>query len=278
MMDTPPSLRAALVAAVAALAALPVLAAEVALSGSFTQGGLVSGAAAGAVTATLDGQRVPVEPGGRFVFGFGRDAGARSELVVRFADGLEEVRVLAVAARTYAVQRIDGLPAAQVSPPAEVLARIDAENARIVAARAIETPQAWYAGGFRWPVRGRISGVYGSRRILNGEARAPHYGLDIAAAAGTPIQAPASGIVTLAEDDLYFTGGTVILDHGAGISSTFQHLSVVGVEAGDFLEAGDVLGLVGATGRVTGPHLHWAVNWFEVRLDPALLVPPQPEG
>jgi murein DD-endopeptidase MepM/ murein hydrolase activator NlpD len=176
------------------------------------------------------------------------------------------------------VQRIDGLPPRQVTPPQEVLDRIRVENIEIGKARANDTPQAWFAGGFVWPAIGPISGVYGSQRILNGKPRQPHYGVDVAMPTGTPVRAPAPGRVTLAENDLYFTGGTVILDHGHGVTSAFLHMSKVHVQVGDVLGQGDLLGEIGATGRVTGAHLDWRVNWFKVRIDPELVVGPMPDA
>ena len=129
---------------------------------------------------------------------------------------------------------------------------------------------------FQWPVEGRISGVYGSQRILNGIPKRPHFGIDIAAPAGTPIRAPAVGLVTLAADDHYYTGGTVILDHGHGLTSAFLHLQEVRVAPGQTVAQGEVIGTLGATGRATGPHLDWRINWFDQRLDPAFFVPPMP--
>jgi murein DD-endopeptidase MepM/ murein hydrolase activator NlpD len=131
--------------------------------------------------------------------------------------------------------------------------------------------------GFVWPAQGPISGVYGSQRFYNGEPRNPHYGVDVAVPKGTPVHAPAAGVVTLAEPDLYFSGGTVILDHGYRLSSTFLHMSEVSVQVGDELQAGDLIGAVGSTGRATGPHLDWRMNWRQQRIDPQLLAPPMPK-
>lgn len=251
-------------------------AADTRLDGNFTQGGLVIGRTAPGSSVVLDGRTVRVAPDGLFVIGFHRDAPASAELVVTGPDGGIDRRSLAITPRSYDIQRIDGLPPRMVTPPAEVLERIKRENARIAALREIDRPEPLFRSGFVWPATGRISGVYGSQRILNGEAKQPHYGVDVAAPVGTPIKAPADGVVTLAEADLYYTGGTVILDHGHGLSSAFLHLSSVAVKPGDRLRQGDVLGALGATGRVTGPHLDWRMNWFESRIDPQLLVPPMP--
>ena len=145
-------------------------------------------------------------------------------------------------------------------------------------ARGESAASLWFLGGFDWPVTGRISGVFGSRRVLNGQEGAPHWGLDVAASTGTPVRAPAAGRVVLAEPDFYLSGGTILLDHGYGVSSSYSHLSKVAVQAGDEVRQGDLIGAVGATGRVTGPHLHWTLNWYTVRIDPALVVPPMPKS
>ena len=258
------------------LALVPTARAETRLDGTFTQGGLVIGRTAPGSTVVLDDRRVRVGPDGVFVFGFHRDAPASAELTVTAPDGKVERRSLAIAPREFAIQRIDGLPPKMVTPPPEVLERIRRENAEIAALREVDRPEPMFRTGFVWPATGRISGVYGSQRILNGEPKQPHYGVDIAAPVGTPIKAPADGIVVLAADDLYYTGGTVILDHGHGLSSAFLHLSAVTAKVGDRLRQGDELGKLGATGRVTGPHLDWRMNWFESRIDPQLLVPPMP--
>ena len=250
--------------------------ASVHLEGRFVQGGLILGLAPPGAEITLGERAVLVAPDGRFVIGFGRDHGADAELIVRLPDGREQTLALAVARRSYDIQRIDGLPQAQVTPPPELLARIRADNAIIAEARSYDTRGTWFAGGFAWPVLGPISGVYGSQRVLNGEPRRPHYGVDVAAPTGTIVTAPAAGIIRLAEDDLYFTGGTIILDHGYGVTSAFLHMSEVLAVPGQFVAQGDRIGRVGATGRVTGAHLDWRINWGATRIDPQLLVPPMP--
>lgn len=265
---------------VGALALVPIMgqamAAEVRLDGQFQQGGLVHGYTVPGAIVTLGERQVRVTDTGEFIFGFGWDAPADAVLDVILPDGAHERRPLRVAQRTYAVQRIDGLPEKMVTPPPEVLARIAAENARITAARAADAPTPLFQSGFVWPVTGPISGVFGSQRILNGIPKQPHFGIDVAAPAGTPVKAPADGVVTIAEKDLYYTGGTVLLDHGHGLTSVYSHLKEVWVKVGDRLRQGDPIGSVGKTGRATGVHLDWRVNWFDQRLDPALLVPPMP--
>jgi len=246
------------------------------LEGHFVQGGLVFGTTDPAAQVRLDGRVVRVSPSGRFLVGFGRDHGTEAILEVSFPDGTTERRALSIAAREYEVQRIDGLPPKMVTPPDEVLARIRAEAERIAAARAVDRPEPLFESGFIWPAVGPVSGVFGSQRILNGEPRRPHYGVDIAAPPGTPVVAPADGVVAIAENDLYYTGGTILLDHGHGLTSVYSHLQDVSVVAGQRVRQGDTIGTVGASGRATGPHLDWRINWFEERLDPAFLVPPMP--
>jgi murein DD-endopeptidase MepM/ murein hydrolase activator NlpD len=219
-----------------------------------------------------------VSDAGHFVFGFGRDAPPRAELMVRHPDGREDRRTLDVAARAYRVQRIDGLPPRQVTPSEQDLLRIEADAELIAAAKARNSGGLGFTQDVAWPALGPISGIYGSQRILNGEARAPHRGVDVAAPAGTPVAAMASGVVSLARPDLYFTGGTVMIDHGHGLHSIYAHMQEVLVEVGQAVARGAPLGTVGATGRATGPHLHWGVYWFEEAVDPALLVGPMPDS
>jgi murein DD-endopeptidase MepM/ murein hydrolase activator NlpD len=246
------------------------------LDGPLAQGGLIRGTTEPGAHVSLDGQSLRVAPNGRFIFGFGRDAPASARLDVLFADGTRAHRDLTIAARQYDVQRIDGLPEQQVSPDAATLERIKREQALVKQARAVDSDLPFFAGTFAWPALGPISGVYGSQRILNGEPRAPHMGLDIAAPRGSPVMAAAAGTVTLAERDLFFTGGTVIIDHGYGLATTYQHMDSLVVAPGQHIAAGERIGAVGATGRVTGPHLHWSLNWYDVRLDPALVMGPMP--
>lgn len=244
-------------------------------TGDFSQGGLVTGMAQPGITLKLNGRDVPVAKDGRFVFGFGRDEAATATFTIHHRGGQSEAVQLAVAPQTYDIQRIDGLPPAQVTPPPAVLERIKRENAMIAAVRQRNTARQDFLQGWIWPAKGPVSGVYGSQRILNGEPRTPHYGIDIAAPTGSPVIAPAGGEVALAEKDIYFTGGTIIIDHGMGINSAFSHLQSVNVKVGQQVKQGEQIGTVGATGRATGPHLDWRVNWFDVRLDPQRLLPPR---
>ncbi|QDO95807.1 M23 family metallopeptidase [Ferrovibrio terrae] len=244
--------------------------------GDFSQGGLVTGAAEPGILIKLNDRIVPVAKNGRFVFGFGRDESATMTLTVTRDGGRSEPVTLRIAPQTYDIQRIDGLPPAQVTPPPAVLERIRRENAAIAAVRQRNTARQDFLQGWIWPAKGPVSGVYGSQRILNGEPRTPHYGLDIAAPTGSPVVAPSAGEVVLAEKDIYFTGGTIIIDHGMGINSAFSHLHALNVKVGQQVKQGELIGTVGATGRATGPHLDWRVNWFDVRLDPQRLLPEKP--
>lgn len=241
------------------------------------QGGFVSGQVAPGSTVKLDGQTVTVATDGRFAFGLVFDAPLAATVVVTDPVGRSERHEFPVAQRRYAESRIDGLPQAMVSPPKAVLDRIARENAEVGQARAQRRPVADFAEGFIWPLKGtRISTEFGARRILNGEPRQPHFGVDIAAPQGAPIRASAAGVVTLAAPDLYYTGQTVIIDHGLGITTTYLHLSKTTVKVGQRVTQGEVIGQVGMTGRATGPHLCWRANWGAVRIDPSLLVDEQP--
>ena len=248
------------------------------LEGPQVQGGLLRGRVAPGSAVEFDGVPVRVSEDGWFLVGFGRDAPPRAVLTVAYPDGRRERRVLAVKPRKYRVERIDGLPPRKVTPRSEEdLARIRAEVRMVRMARLTDDPRTDFLAGFRWPAKGRISGVYGSRRILNGEPRRPHYGLDIAAPTGARVVAPAAGVVTLAHPDMFFSGGTLIVDHGHGLSSAFLHLSRILVGKGQRVERGQPIAEVGATGRATGAHLDWRVNLFGRRLDPGLLVGPMPK-
>jgi murein DD-endopeptidase MepM/ murein hydrolase activator NlpD len=236
-----------------------------------TQGCAVFARVAPGSRARIGDRELRVAADGLLVFGIGRDQREAVELAIESPAGATHRHRIDVAARAWPVERVDGVPPATVDPPPQIAARIAREQAAVVAARARDDDRADFAGGFSWPLRGRISGVFGSQRIYNGSPRAPHSGLDVAAPSGTALRSPAPGLVVYADPDLYLTGGTVVIDHGHGLSSTFLHLSRIDVEVGQRLERGEVFGAVGATGRATGPHMHWGLTWFDVRLDPAQL-------
>ncbi len=250
---------------------------RVSLEGSFAQGGLLFGETEPGAEVRLDGDTVMVGDDGRFVVGFGRDSALTALLVVTLSDGAVERRAIELEDREFPVQRIDGLDQSKVSgfTPAQ-LEKIAADRVKKDAARETSQTAADWAEGFDWPVTGRISGVFGSQRILNGEPKRPHSGLDIAAPQGTPIRAPAPGVITLAEEGMYFEGGLVLLDHGHWLESAFLHLSRLDVEPGTRVEKGDVIGAVGATGRATGPHLHWSLKWRGRLVDPRLTLGEMP--
>jgi murein DD-endopeptidase MepM/ murein hydrolase activator NlpD len=250
---------------------------ELVLEGAMTQGGLIFGRTLPGAAASLDGRPLRLTPDGRFIFGFGRDAAPTAILNVTAPDGSVETRELAIARREYRIQRIEGVPQRTVTPDPKDLERIRREAALVASARKQSSGATDFAGGFAWPVTGPISGVYGSQRVYNGTPGRPHLGVDVAVPTGTPITTPAPGVVTLAEPDLFYSGGTVIIDHGNEVSSTFLHLDAVLVEVGQHVAPGDTVGRVGATGRATGPHLDWRMNWRNRRVDPALLVPAMPQ-
>jgi hypothetical protein len=251
------------------------------LSGAMVQGGLVVGSTKPSTRVSLDGIPLIVGDNGLFVFGFDRDHGpsATLEFASTGVSGPSHLSLpLTIAPRTYDIQRIDGLPPEQVTPTPEQLVRIKREGVLKKAARKRDTQGSWFAEKFIWPTEGRISGVFGSQRILNGEPRSPHYGLDVAAPEGTAVKAPAGGIVRLAEKDFYFEGGLVFIDHGHGLISYLMHMSKVAVKAGQEIRQGDIIGAVGHTGRATATHLHWGIFWLDAHIDPQLLVPAMPDG
>ncbi len=209
---------------------------------------------------------------GTVAFGVGRDETGPLKVDVTLPSGRVEPVSIAVTPRDWPVEHVNGVPPKTVNPPPEIAARIQREQALVTAARERDDERTDFALPFQWPVQGRISGRFGNARVYNGQPGAGHSGMDIAAPDGTPVKAPAGGVVTFASPDLYLTGGTVLLDHGHGVSSNFLHLSRIDVKVGDRIEPGQVIGAVGATGRATGPHLHWGMNWFGTRIDPLLVL------
>jgi murein DD-endopeptidase MepM/ murein hydrolase activator NlpD len=255
-----------------AAAFVPVLvraAGRLTLTGSMEQGGLVVGRAEPGAKATLDGDPIHVSPEGVFAFGLGWDQAKPSHLALTFADGSTESRDVVPTARKYDVQRVNGLPQNTVTPSPEILERIRREHARLNELRKTDSDHLWFAESFDWPAPGRMSGVFGSYRIDNGTPMTPHFGVDMANVEGTPIHAPTDAVVLLT-DDFHLEGGFTLLDHGHGVTTHYMHQSRRLVQEGDVLKRGDVLGKIGMTGRATGPHLHWGMNWFAVRLDPSL--------
>jgi murein DD-endopeptidase MepM/ murein hydrolase activator NlpD len=266
--------RRAFLGATAALTAVPCFAsgnetsARMVLTGSLQQGSLVVGKIAAGSHVSLDGKRLSIGPDGYFTFGFQYDQKDPAVLTARYADGSSETRNIAPVVRQYEVQAINGLPEKYVSPPPDVQQRIQREHALVAQARTKDTDAEWFAEPFDWPAHGIISGLFGSQRILNGTPSAPHFGVDVAAGEGGEIRAPTNAVVALAEQ-FYLEGGYTMLDHGHGVFTGYLHQSKQLVKRGDVVKRGQLIGLVGHTGRATGPHLHWAMNWFQVRLDPS---------
>ncbi len=248
------------------------------LDGKLTQGALVIGKTIAGAKVRLDDKEIRVDDSGGFALGFAHDAKPSAILVVTAPDGKSETRSLAVTPRRYAVQRIDGVPQHYVEPPPEVMKRLEEEYHLVRRARETDSRLPFYRTGFIWPAAGRMSGVYGSQRIVNGKPLRPHFGVNVAAPTGTPVHASAAGKVTLAHPDLYFSGKTVIIDHGLGVSTVYIHMNDLAVATGDEVRQGQKIGTIGSTGRSTGPHLHWGLNWYQDYLDPSTIAGPMPGG
>ena len=237
--------------------------------GKFIQGHFILGKTDPGAKIQIDKKSVRVSKDGFFAFGLGRDR-KNDVIITETLNGIKNQFVKKVLKREYKIQRIDGLPEKKVTPPKEVYDRIKKENKLIAKARAIDSDLDFFKDKFMIPVDDAIiTGVYGSQRILNGKPKWPHYGLDFAQKEGTPVKAMLDGTVTLSESDLYYTGGTLIFDHGHGISTLYMHMQKILVKKGQKVKQGDTIGTVGSTGRATGPHLDIRLNWFDVRLDPA---------
>ena len=255
------------------LLSLPIQA-ETHLTGPLIQGGLMIGTTMPGATVWQDDQPVRVSREGTFLIGFDRDMPTISQLKIRYLDGLTEHRTLSIEQRQYAIQRIR-LPHHKVAPMTpQAVRRVRRDRHLLTQARRRDDDRQDFSTGFVWPVTGPISGVYGSQRILNGQKKRPHYGVDVARPTGTPIVAPAAGIVTVAEPDMFYSGGTLVIDHGHQLTSALLHLSELSVQVGDRVHQGQLVGRVGATGRATGPHLDWRMKLRQYQIDPQLLVPP----
>ena len=241
---------------------------RIVLTGSMEQGSLIVGRTEPQTRVTFDGARLNVSPEGLFAFGLEWDRTRSAHLSAEFADGSMQNREIVPVVRTYSIQSVSGLPSKMVVPPPEALERIRREGEIIAEARRKDSNAIWFAEPFDWPAPGIISGVFGSQRIDNGVPMAPHMGVDMANDVGTPIRAPADATVSIS-DDFYLDGGFTLLDHGHGVSTCYLHQSARIVKPGENVRRGQVIGLMGKTGRATGPHLHWAMNWFQVKLDPS---------
>jgi len=239
---------------------------------SASQGALVIGKVPPGSRVEYAGRQLRVSGYGSVVFGIGRDEHGPLQVQVTQPDGRVDHASIAVTPRDWPTEQVNGVPPKTVNPPPDIAARIKREQAQVTAARERDDPRPDFAQPFAWPVQGRISGRFGNARVYNGQPGAGHSGMDIAVPTGTPVKAPAAGVITFAAPDLYLTGGTILLDHGFGVSSNFLHLSRIDVKVGERVQQGQVIGAVGATGRATGPHLHWGMNWFDVRIDPLLVL------
>ena len=239
-----------------------------------SQGQLVVGQTSPGAHLRYERREIRADAEGRFAFGVGRDQVRRIEIEVRHPNGALEIVEIDILARDWPTERVNGVPEKTVNPPPEIAARIAREQAAVAKARDRNDARSDFADGFIWPLTGRVTGRFGRQRIYNGTPSSPHSGTDVAAPAGTALKSPAAGVVTFADPGLYLTGGTLLVDHGQGVSSAFLHLSRIDVKVGARVKQGQKLGEVGATGRATGPHMHWGLNWFDVRLDPELVAPP----
>ena len=237
--------------------------------GDFKQGSFILGKTDPNSKVFIDNRKIRVSNDGYFAFGLDRDR--NNNVLIKIKNNKETKLVeKKVFKRRYKIQRIDGLPPKQVTPPPEVYDRIKKDNILIGKARAIDSKLIFFKDKFIYPIdKYIITGVYGSQRILNGKPRRPHYGIDFHATEGTPVKAMMDGEVTLSEKDMYFTGGTIIFDHGHGISTLYMHMKDINVKVGQKVKQGDIVGTLGQSGRATGPHLDIRLNWFDVKLDPA---------
>ena len=240
--------------------------------GNFKQGSFILGKTDPNSKVFIDDRKVRVSNDGYFAFGLDRDR--KNNVLIKIKDKRETKLIeKKVFKRKYKIQRIDGLPPKQVTPPPEVYERIKKDNILIGKARAIDSKLVFFKDKFIYPVdKYIITGVYGSQRILNGKPRRPHYGIDFHAPEGTPVKSMMDGVVTLVENDMYFTGGTIIFDHGHGISTLYMHMKDINVKKGQKVKKGEIVGTLGQSGRATGPHLDIRLNWFNVKLDPASIL------
>jgi len=244
--------------------------ADIKLSGEIKQGALVIGKTAINNIVTLNDKVLPLSKNGDYVFGFGRDDEKSYQLIITKPNGKTEQQTLTPTKREYKIQRIEGIAKKIMNPNPKSVARSKEDSIQVRAARKTFSDKVDFSKGFIAPIKGIITGVYGSQRVFNGVLKRPHFGLDYAGKTGDPVKSPASGKVVMFVPDMFYSGGTMIIDHGHGITSSFLHLSKSYVKEGDEVVKGQVIAAVGSSGRATGPHLDWRINWFNVRLDPEL--------
>lgn len=250
--------------------------AEEKLTEQFFQGALIVGKTAPENKVLLNGKALKVSKNGDYALGFSRDEKNNSELIIIKPDGTQENRLLKPLKREYNIQKVTGISKKIMNPNKKAVTRVGEDNKKIRAARKIDSNLTAFAEGFIAPIDGIITGVYGSQRYYNGVPKTPHYGLDYAGKTGDPVKSPADGTVLMYVPDMFYSGGTMIIDHGHGVSSTFLHLSDSYVKVGDKVSKGELVAAVGSSGRATGPHLDWRINWFNMRLDPALVLKLKP--
>ena len=250
--------------------------AEFVLSGEIKQGGLIVGKALPGSSAKLNDKQLKLSTQGDFIFGFSRDDETTYQLVVTEPNGQSITRVLKPAKRQYKIDRVEGIAKKIMQPDPKNVARAAKDRKQVKNARALVSELTDFAHGFDLPRKSKVTGVYGSQRFYNGKAGNPHYGVDYRGKVGDPVNAPAGGIVTLWVPDMFYSGGTLIIDHGFGVNSTFLHLSKAHVKVGQRIEKGQLIAAVGQSGRVSGPHLDWRINWFNVRIDPSLALKIKP--
>lgn len=243
---------------------------SVTLFGEVKQGSLIIGKTEANATVTYNNEALLLSEQGNFAFGFARDETKPQTLKITFADGSSVVRELTPKAQDYNIQRVEGIPKKIMNPKKEDVARAKKDAELVWLTRDKTSHRTDFAQGFIAPAKGKVTGVYGSQRFYNGKPGRPHYGIDYAGATGTPVTAPAAGKVVMYVPDMFYSGGTMIIDHGHGVTSTFLHLSASFVKEGEIVKKGQKVAAIGSTGRSTGPHLDWRVNWKHVKLDPAL--------
>jgi murein DD-endopeptidase MepM/ murein hydrolase activator NlpD len=246
------------------------------LSGEVKQGGYILGKTSPKNLVKLDGKILDVSSSGDFVLGFSRDDKKNHTLIITNPEGKKVTKTLIPKVRQYKIQRVEGIAKKIMQPNPKAVTRAKLDSSQVRAAREITSNLTAFSKGFIAPIKGTITGVYGSQRYYNGKPKSPHYGLDYAGDRGDPVKAPADGIVTLYVSDMFYSGGTMIIDHGHGITSSFLHLSDSYVNVGDKVKQGEIIAAVGSSGRATGPHLDWRINWFQMRLDPMLVLKTKP--
>ncbi len=242
------------------------------LNGSFIQGGLLFGKTQTINNVFYNDKNVPVDENGEFIIGIGRNHPTKGKIEVIENNNKKSVKILEIKQRNYKIQKINNLNKSKVTPPEKFFERIKSETRKIKAAKKIKVPISYYNAGFEMPAQGIITGVYGSQRILNGIPKRPHYGIDIANKLNSPVLAPSDGVIVMVEKDLYFSGGTIIISHGRGLSSSLLHLNKILVKEGNVVSKGQLIGLMGETGRATGSHLDWRMELRGIRIDPYLLI------